>query len=379
MAMQTMIMHQGAATARLESQTATGSRPELTSLETFPFTVGRIDSCSLPIDSHRVSREHAVIEQSGERFVVRDLASTNGTFVNGQRIETAELNDGDLLVFGDTEFGFHCSVESPRDAATQLLNAPVHSSNDSTTGWELIREVRRIHEQTTLSACRISFEEIVELHSGATYGYQAVHEDSSEASPAIRRLLQSTECRLLARLNQLARAVAVQDARELPGTAHLFLPIESFELGLDDLPASLEQLCRATTPEKELVVEISASAACDIPYFREFLRSIRELGIAIAYDGYAGGHRQIQQFRDIAPDYLRLGRSTTDRISRNANRQRELLAIAKAAADIECDLIAVDLQGSGEMDVCRDLGCRFAQGVTTTGPAIGRRPIKPAN
>lgn len=361
MAMQTKIMHQGAATAWLEHYTATGSRPKLVSLQSFPFIVGRSQSCSLPIDSHRVSREHASIEPSGDRFVVRDLASTNGTFVNGQRIESAELNDGDLLVFADTELSFRCPSQSPRDAVTEVLDTKVASSGDTTSGWELIREVRRIHEQATQSACQIRFEEIVELHSRATYGYQAVSSDSCGAPAGIRQRLQSTECRLLAAMAELARAVAIQNAAQLPGASHLFLPLESFEMGLDDLPVSLNRLRQTTPADKELVVEIPATAACDIPYFRELLRSIRKLDIAIAYNGFAGGPAQIHQFHDIAPDYLKLSTSTTDGISRNANRQRQLQTIVRAAAEIDCDLIAVDVQMAETADVCRDLGFRFAQ------------------
>lgn len=367
MVMQTKIMHQGAATAWLESYTATGSRPEVVSLETFPFIVGRSESCSLPIDSHRVSREHATIEQVGDGLAVRDLASTNGTFVNGQRIESAELNDGDLLVFADTEFSFRCPSQSPRDAVTEVFNATVASSSDATTSWDLIREVRRIHEQATQSACQTRSEAIVELHSRATYGYQAVQEDGCCATDGVRQVLQATECRLLAAVAELARTVAAQDAAQLPGSTHLFLPLESFEMGLDDLPASLHRLRKAASPDKELVVEIPATAACDIPYFRELLRSIREIGIAVAYHGFAGGHSQIHQFRDIAPDYLKLSKSATAGIARNANRQRQLQALTRAASEIDCDLIAVDVREHETADVCRDLGCRFGQGLQIDG------------
>lgn len=367
MAMQTKIMHQGAATAWLESYTATGSRPEVVSLETLPFIVGRSESCSLPIDSHRVSREHATIEQAGDGLTVRDLGSTNGTFVNGQRIESAELNDGDLLVFADTEFSFRCPSQSPRDAVTEVFNATVASSGGATTSWDLIREIRRIHEQATQSACQTRFEAIVELHSRAAYGYQAVHEDGYGAAGGARQVLQATECRLLAAMAELARAVAAQDAAQLPGSTHLFLSLESFEMGLDDLPASLNRLRKATSPDKELVVEIPASAACDIPYFRELLRSIREIDIAVAYHGFAGGPSQIHQFRDIAPDYLKLSKSATAGIARNANRQRQLQTVARAASEIDCDLIAVDVREQETADVCRDLGCRFAQGLDIDG------------
>jgi DNA-binding NtrC family response regulator len=48
-----------------------------------------------------VSRKHAELLRRGPLFVARDLGSTNGTFVNGQRIEQLALSDGDVLRLGD--------------------------------------------------------------------------------------------------------------------------------------------------------------------------------------------------------------------------------------------------------------------------------------
>ena len=48
-----------------------------------------------------VSREHAEIFRRGPLFIVRDLGSTNGTFVNGERIEQVALSEGDVLRLGD--------------------------------------------------------------------------------------------------------------------------------------------------------------------------------------------------------------------------------------------------------------------------------------
>ncbi|UCF80583.1 MAG: FHA domain-containing protein [Acidobacteriota bacterium] len=52
-----------------------------------------------------ISRKHAVIEVYGDRgILLRDLASINGTQVNGQLIAQAQLKDGDVVRMGTTEF-----------------------------------------------------------------------------------------------------------------------------------------------------------------------------------------------------------------------------------------------------------------------------------
>ena len=47
-----------------------------------------------------VSRRHVEVERVGDRYVVRDVGSLNGTYVNRLRIESVELDDGDELQIG---------------------------------------------------------------------------------------------------------------------------------------------------------------------------------------------------------------------------------------------------------------------------------------
>jgi pSer/pThr/pTyr-binding forkhead associated (FHA) protein/uncharacterized RDD family membrane protein YckC len=65
-------------------------------------TIGRSHRCAVVIDDRSVSREHAQITRKDSLLVVRDLNSSNGTFLNGARIQgAAELRDGDELAFGE--------------------------------------------------------------------------------------------------------------------------------------------------------------------------------------------------------------------------------------------------------------------------------------
>lgn len=67
--------------------------------------VGRGADCELRLFNLLVSRHHAELVISEEDIVVRDLSSTNGTFVNGQRIGGEQvLEDGDILIFAAVVF-----------------------------------------------------------------------------------------------------------------------------------------------------------------------------------------------------------------------------------------------------------------------------------
>jgi pSer/pThr/pTyr-binding forkhead associated (FHA) protein len=74
-------------------------------LLTGPLSIGRSTSCAVCIPDSFVSTHHARITNTQGRWVIEDLGSTNGTFVNGNAITTAQpLTTGDTLTIGNTEF-----------------------------------------------------------------------------------------------------------------------------------------------------------------------------------------------------------------------------------------------------------------------------------
>jgi diguanylate cyclase (GGDEF)-like protein len=64
------------------------------------FEIGRSSKSDLPIDQESISRHHAKIIFDGTNHTIEDLSSTNGTFVNDQKIERATLRDGDQVKLG---------------------------------------------------------------------------------------------------------------------------------------------------------------------------------------------------------------------------------------------------------------------------------------
>ena len=67
------------------------------------INIGRSDESDVFLIDPSVSRKHAVIDVDAGWPIVHDLESTNGTFVNGERIETRRLSEGDVVAFGKTE------------------------------------------------------------------------------------------------------------------------------------------------------------------------------------------------------------------------------------------------------------------------------------
>ncbi|MFM9904251.1 MAG: PrsW family glutamic-type intramembrane protease [Pyrinomonadaceae bacterium] len=84
-------------------------------LETGFLTIGRSDTCSIrfdPISERIASKQHAFIEAKADGFYIRDNQSTNGTLVNGQKIESVKLNSGDTIQFGSNGTTAAIRIES---------------------------------------------------------------------------------------------------------------------------------------------------------------------------------------------------------------------------------------------------------------------------
>jgi pSer/pThr/pTyr-binding forkhead associated (FHA) protein len=74
-----------------------------------PISIGRRPECNIVLADPNVSRNHAEIRPQGDGFVLTDLGSTNGSKVNGVRVEQRMLADGDELTFGNTRLRFEAS------------------------------------------------------------------------------------------------------------------------------------------------------------------------------------------------------------------------------------------------------------------------------
>ncbi len=71
------------------------------------FCIGRTPENDLEVKDALISRRHSSIVKKGDRYVVYDLGSSNGTFVNNEKIEMKVLDDGDVIRIGDTEITYN--------------------------------------------------------------------------------------------------------------------------------------------------------------------------------------------------------------------------------------------------------------------------------
>jgi pSer/pThr/pTyr-binding forkhead associated (FHA) protein len=103
-------------------------------------TIGRKSSNDIVIDNLAVSGNHARIESVSTTFVIRDLDSTNGTFVNKKKVSLYNLRHGDVLLIGKHELIFDRSDLMNKKGGTDQLDDDKTRILDTTEYRTLMHE-----------------------------------------------------------------------------------------------------------------------------------------------------------------------------------------------------------------------------------------------
>lgn len=111
-------------------------------------SIGRASDCSIPIKDRYLSRKHAEIIADGNAWILKDLGSANGTYLNGSRVERDEqLKTGDRIRLGDTEIVFETSDRSTdrfiavasESHVSATIAIPVHDIADKPEAQDVAR------------------------------------------------------------------------------------------------------------------------------------------------------------------------------------------------------------------------------------------------
>jgi type III secretion system (T3SS) inner membrane Yop/YscD-like protein len=70
--------------------------------------LGTAADCDIVLTDKKISRKHATVRYEGGEFQIADLDSSNGTFVNDEKVQKHDLIDNDIVKLGDIEFEFKC-------------------------------------------------------------------------------------------------------------------------------------------------------------------------------------------------------------------------------------------------------------------------------
>jgi sigma-B regulation protein RsbU (phosphoserine phosphatase) len=119
-----------------------------------PFMIGRGAETGnhLQLSDRRISRNCAAVVIEANRFYVEDRGQRRGLFVNGEKVDSRELQDGDSITFGlddSYEIIFRSGKNSDADSLPHLLTRMEHITSSEPTGGGLVK-LKRLLEATSL-------------------------------------------------------------------------------------------------------------------------------------------------------------------------------------------------------------------------------------
>ncbi|MCL6502034.1 MAG: FHA domain-containing protein [Pirellulales bacterium] len=360
----------GAPVPYLDVYPRDGGPPQRTLLEKLPLTIGRSETADLRLDSSQVSREHAVLLAVDGRVRIRDLGSTNGTFVNGQRVEQSWLAEGDVIHVAGIQLVFHSGLAGKRaSAATQVMEGGERQQRHA-----LVCALRRAQERLLHRGVLVQFAPIVNLASQEIAGYAA--EEAEQTTACERALLQEESC-LAERLLALRRLVAAEQAARMAGRPQVLLPLAASELGQAGLLDSLEMLRRAIPPAQRLVLTLPESAAIDGPYLRRLRDRLAELNIGMAYSGFAAGKKRLAELLVSPPELLLLDASLAP--TQWSSRSLSPPELLRTCGEHGVAVVACGIDSRPALQAWIGQGGKLAMGraVTTPQPPASLTPPPP--
>ena len=114
------------------------------------LTIGRALESDIVVTGTRASREHARLSRNGRQVLLEDLHSTNGSYLNDERVLTAvELHDGDRVSIGEVVFTYHDPDSTYRDDAAPELEIDIEA--------HIVRVNRRVAQLTPKEFALLAF------------------------------------------------------------------------------------------------------------------------------------------------------------------------------------------------------------------------------
>ena len=224
------------------------------------FVIGRRPGLSLSLPSPRVSGRHAEILVIGDNLLIRDLGSTNGTYVNRRRVtRPTPIGEGDHIELADVEFRLEYAAQ-PRQQGV-FVDPSLRKTAKALDSFEPDWILSQFQELLQREAVTPHYQPIVSLTDQSILGYEALARSSVSGLTNPAAMFQTAQ--LVEReveLSILCRRQGVSTAMKgLPEGTRLFLNTHPREDLQRDVYDSVVEL-RQRYPDVPLTVEIHEGA-----------------------------------------------------------------------------------------------------------------------
>lgn len=315
------------------------------------FTIGRNPSNSMCLSDTTVSGRHAEILTINKDLFVRDLNSTNGTLLNGRRIQhLTGLRSGDVLHFGSVMYTLQSSTD---ECTSSTVTADV--SAEALAHLQFDKLLRR-------PALRPYFQPIVRLSDSGRVGFEVLSRSYLLGLETPEKMFRVAATRNVeAELSQVCRTEGLRIGETLPGT-QFYLNTHPAEMLGTELFASLEQL-RSEFPTMQIVLEVHEGAVASSSLLREIRRVTAELHMGLAYDDFGAGQARLKELFEVPPDVLKFDVKFVHGLPFTTAQHRSTIqSLIRIVKDLKVTPLAEGVETVDEASVCFELGFELAQG-----------------
>ena len=363
------------ATWYLETLAKDGSRI-VHDVRALPFRVGRDPLSDLAEATMGLSRRHAELSADiSGRLRLTDLDSTNGTFVNRERVNgSVLLADNDVIHFAHAEFrvrlrtGENATIVGRSPTADEDRTVIVPAGRGLSENF--VPHEREFKDLLRGSGLSGALQPIVDMRTRDLFAYEWLgrgeHPDLPQ-SP-IRLFQMAARLDRESELSQAFRDHGIKTVSQRMKGTTLFVnthPKETFDEGFLQALARLRD--DPTAPK--LVVEVHETAVMEVSRMKELASRLKDIGVRFAYDDFGAGQARLNELGEVPAHFVKFDMGLIRGIDMASERKQKVVGdLVRLVTDLGSVPLAEGVETEAEAEVCRLMGFKLVQGYLTGKP-----------
>jgi len=330
-------------------------------LSKFPVPIGRGSATPFGIERSEVSRMHAELLNIDGELVLRDLGSTNGTFVNNRQLEgQATLRHGDVVHFASFEVRVLEEIDaSPRVDPSMTTISMIPRSNKLPTG---LSELQVLLDERAIKS---QFQPIVSV-DGRLYGYEILGRGSRPDLPIspmeLFRIAESMPGKD-AELSLLMRDCGVEQACMQSRSHRLFMNTHPSEMKNVGFLLGTMRALRKKFAALPMVLEIHEDAVTDIGMLKKFTAELTAMDIELAYDDFGAGQARLMEMTEVPVKYVKFDIALIRGLHRAPEaKQNMVAALVAMTRAMGIQALAEGVEVREELQLCKQMNFDLIQG-----------------